>query len=101
MQLGATPDRGLMAEVVHRAAAAGATALCLKVDLPVFPWWPKVMVDGRRALELNPFIVGETRTIWHESCAPRGAAENGGLGPCGLRTHPSTLAGLTLNGFAI
>jgi len=78
MHLGATPDRGLMAEVVQRAAAAGATALCLTVDLPVFPWWPKVMIDGLAALELNSFVVGDTRTLWDKSAARGAGADNGG-----------------------
>jgi 4-hydroxymandelate oxidase len=76
MHLGATPDRGLMAEVVRRASNAGACALCLTVDLPVFPWWPRVMVDALRALELDPFIVGETRTLWDESVRAKRSADD-------------------------
>jgi 4-hydroxymandelate oxidase len=40
MHLQLQPDAGFMQEVVQRATAAGATALCVTVTLPVLPHWP-------------------------------------------------------------
>ncbi|MGC0239646.1 DUF6069 family protein [Arthrobacter sp. SD76] len=36
-------DRSILEDVVRRAFAAGASALCLTVDLPVSPWFPRAM----------------------------------------------------------
>ncbi|WP_413810795.1 alpha-hydroxy acid oxidase [Streptomyces sp. OE57] len=52
MQLYWPKDRGVLKDVVHRAAAAGATALCLTVDLPVTPSFPPGM--RRAAASLAP-----------------------------------------------
>jgi len=41
-------DRELMADVIAEGIAAGASALCLTVDLPTTPWWPS---QFRRALQ--------------------------------------------------
>src|SRR5947209_18295223 len=38
MQLYWGRDRGFVTDVVHRATAAGAAALCLTLDFPVRPW---------------------------------------------------------------
>jgi 4-hydroxymandelate oxidase len=40
MHLQLQPDVGFMRDVVDRAVAAGATALCITVTLPVLPHWP-------------------------------------------------------------
>lgn len=44
-------DRGVVRDVVERAVAAGASALCLTVDLPVMPSFPRPMREAMRALE--------------------------------------------------
>lgn len=38
-------DRGVLRDVVARAVASGASALCLTVDLPVLPSFPRPMRD--------------------------------------------------------
>jgi 4-hydroxymandelate oxidase len=53
MNLQFLTDRGLMEEVVQRAAAAGATAICLTVDLPVAPWWPAAMRQALVSIQLE------------------------------------------------
>jgi 4-hydroxymandelate oxidase len=59
MQLYWLRDRGILEDVVRRAAASGATALCLTVDLPVIPSWSattrRVMYKAREALG-NGFV---------------------------------------------
>ena len=42
-------DRDRMADVIAEGIAAGASALCLTVDLPITPWWPSQL---RRALQV-------------------------------------------------
>lgn len=39
-------DRGILKDMVARAVAAGATALCLTVDLPVMPAFPRPMREA-------------------------------------------------------
>ncbi len=43
-------DRGVVRDVVARAVAAGASALCVTVDLPVMPSFPRPMRDAMGAL---------------------------------------------------
>lgn len=43
-------DREVLRDVVARAAAAGASALCLTVDLPVMPAFPRPMREASQAL---------------------------------------------------
>ncbi len=65
MQLNWAHDKGLIEDVVARAAAAGAGAICLTIDLPVFPWWPNSMIEALGRLDLSSFVdQGGTRTIW-------------------------------------
>jgi 4-hydroxymandelate oxidase len=42
-------DRSVVADVVARAVSAGASALCLTVDLPVMPSFPRPMRDALMA----------------------------------------------------
>ncbi|HEU4972382.1 MAG TPA: alpha-hydroxy acid oxidase, partial [Gaiellaceae bacterium] len=49
-QLYCVRDRGVLRDVVARAVASGASALCLTVDLPVMPSFPGRMGDAARAL---------------------------------------------------
>jgi 4-hydroxymandelate oxidase len=46
-------DRAVVKDVVDRAVAAGASALCLTVDLPVMPSFPAPMRAAARALNLE------------------------------------------------
>lgn len=43
-------DREVLRDVVARAVAAGASALCLTVDLPVMPAFPRPMREAMQAL---------------------------------------------------
>jgi 4-hydroxymandelate oxidase len=43
-------DREILADVIARAAASGAAAMCLTVDLPVMPTFPKPMRDAAQVL---------------------------------------------------
>lgn len=45
-------DRTILEDVVHRAVDAGASALCLTVDLPVMPSFPRPMRDAARRLDV-------------------------------------------------
>lgn len=45
-QLYCVRDRGVLRDVVARAVAAGASALCLTVDLPVMPQFPRRMREA-------------------------------------------------------
>ncbi len=45
-------DRGIVEDVVDRAVAAGASALCLTVDLPLLPSFPGRMRKAAQALDL-------------------------------------------------
>lgn len=49
-QLYGVRDRGVLRDVVARAVAAGASALCLTVDLPVMPSFPRPMREASQAL---------------------------------------------------
>ena len=49
-QLYFVQDRGVLRDVVARAVASGASALCLTVDLPVMPSFPRPMRDAMDAL---------------------------------------------------
>lgn len=62
MHLEASPDRGYMKEIVDRATAAGATALCFTVSRPIFPLWSAAMMDALARLPWQPFI-GENPLI--------------------------------------
>ena len=46
-------DREVVKDMVDRAVAAGASALCLTVDLPVMPSFPSRMRAAARALQLE------------------------------------------------
>jgi isopentenyl diphosphate isomerase/L-lactate dehydrogenase-like FMN-dependent dehydrogenase len=46
-------DRGVLKDVVDRAVASGASALCLTVDLPVMPSFPRPMRNALRALDVE------------------------------------------------
>lgn len=54
MQMYWGQDRGLVKEVVERAQAAGASALCLTVDLPVKPFLNAEMRRAQAALKNEP-----------------------------------------------
>lgn len=43
-------DREVLADVIARAIAAGAAAMCLTVDLPVMPSFPRPMQEASQAL---------------------------------------------------
>lgn len=43
-------ERPMMLEVIHEAAGAGATAVCLTVDMPTGAWWPPA--ERAAALEM-------------------------------------------------
>lgn len=43
-------DRDILQDIVARAVAAGASALCLTVDLPVMPNFPRPMREAAQAL---------------------------------------------------
>ncbi|WP_219893038.1 alpha-hydroxy acid oxidase [Aquisediminimonas profunda] len=43
-------DRGVLRDIVARAVVAGASALCLTVDLPVMPSFPRPMREAWQAL---------------------------------------------------
>jgi 4-hydroxymandelate oxidase len=45
-------DRSIVKDVVERAAAAGASALCITVDLPILPAFPSQMRQASQALRL-------------------------------------------------
>lgn len=49
-QLYCVRDRGVLRDVVARAVASGASALCLTVDLPVMPSFPRPMREAAQAL---------------------------------------------------
>lgn len=49
-QLYLVRDRGVVRDVVARAVSSGASALCLTVDLPVMPSFPRPMRDAMAAL---------------------------------------------------
>ena len=49
-QLYGVRDRGVLRDVVARAVASGASALCLTVDLPVMPSFPRPMREAMGAL---------------------------------------------------
>jgi len=64
-------DRGFLRETMERAAAAGATAVCLTVDIPVRPWINAQMLaawdalgDQSTALRGHHFDTDEV-PVWH------------------------------------
>jgi 4-hydroxymandelate oxidase len=50
-QLYCVRDRSVVQDVVERAAAAGASALCLTVDLPIMPTFSREMREATRELD--------------------------------------------------
>ena len=49
-------DRGVLRDIVARAVASGASALCLTVDLPVMPSFPRPMKEAWQALFQPPCV---------------------------------------------
>jgi 4-hydroxymandelate oxidase len=49
-QLYCVQDRGVVRDIVARAVASGASALCLTVDLPVMPSFPRPMREAMGSL---------------------------------------------------
>jgi 4-hydroxymandelate oxidase len=88
MQLDWIQDRGRLKEIVEMAVQAGAKAICLTVDMPVFPWWTPAMREAlnRMELESTRFIDAGRETSAFLGTAWAGNADPSATG-LGLATH--------------